>query len=847
MNNADAANEQLIIERDNLRRQLATLQAREIEYQKQAQVLHNREREITALLGITPNAVIARFDRDLRHTHVNAAVRLATGIPPEAYIGKTSGEMGMTGDALYLFETTLRNVFTQAQESTIEYAVVVNARKWVFESNVIPEIDSNSEVMSVLAITRDITRQKQSEESLLEHTEILETVRDVGQVLSAELDLQKLVQFVTDAATEISGAEFGSFFYNLQDERGESYTLYTLSGVPLEAFSRFPMPRNTDLFGPTFRGEGIVRIDDVHNDPRYGHNDPHYGMPQGHLPVTSYLAVPVISRSRKVLGGLFFGHSAAGVFTERHERIVEGLAAQAAVALDNAHLYREAHDQQSRLQITLASIGDAVIATDSGGHITFMNKVAQTLTGWSDSDAIGKPLEQVFRIVNEFTRETAESPVVKVLREGKIVGLANHTLLLARDGTEIPIDDSGAPIFDESRTLVGVILVFRDITERRDNEHRINLLLKLSSAFSQSLTSNQIAEVIVEQGLKELGALVGTVALMVEQGTALEIINRHGLSQDSFEKYRRTPLDFPGPLNDAVRSGDIIWIESFEDYVARYPHFADAIKNNGSRSTVCIPLKVNEKIIGGFNLSFPFNKLRNPAEEAFFMALAQQCAQSLERASLQEQAQEVAALQERQRLARDLHDAVSQVLFSSTAIAETVPRMWAHDPAKAIDQLNNVVMLNRAAMAEMRTLLLELRPETIVRTDLSQLLEQLLKAVKGRKLIEAELTIEGTEYFLPDDVHVAFYRIAQEAINNVVKHSRASLIQVNFHYRTEQVDLTIRDNGQGFDTQQVAGGLGQSTMRERAKAINSLFKVVSEPGAGTHITLVWNPPMPSSD
>jgi GAF domain-containing protein len=164
----------------------------------------------------------------------------------------------------------------------------------------------------------------------------------VGRLISADLDLHRMVQAVTDAATELTGAHFGSFFYNVLNEEGASYTLYTLSGVPREAFAHFPMPRATDLFGPTFRGEGTVRIDDVHLDPRYGKNSPYYGMPEGHLPVVSYLAVPVVSRSGEVLGGLFFGAPAASVFTERHARIVEGLSAQAAVAMDNARLYESA-------------------------------------------------------------------------------------------------------------------------------------------------------------------------------------------------------------------------------------------------------------------------------------------------------------------------------------------------------------------------------------------------------------------------------------------------------------------------------------------------------------------------
>src|SRR5205085_984041 len=114
-----------------------------------------------------------------------------------------------------------------------------------------------------------------------------------------------------------------------------------LSGVPRDAFAGFPMPRNTAIFEPTFRGEALVRLDDVTKDPRYGKNPPYYGMPQGHLPVRSYLAVPVVSRSGEVLGGLFFGHSDVGIFSERDERLMMGVAAQAAIAIDNAQLYEQ--------------------------------------------------------------------------------------------------------------------------------------------------------------------------------------------------------------------------------------------------------------------------------------------------------------------------------------------------------------------------------------------------------------------------------------------------------------------------------------------------------------------------
>ncbi|SEE97960.1 GAF sensor hybrid histidine kinase [Burkholderia sp. WP9] len=187
--------------------------------------------------------------------------------------------------------------------------------------------------------------RRETEMKLREESRTLEILNRVGSTVAAELDLNRAVQIVTDAATELTGAAFGSFFYNVLDDKGGSYMLYTLSGVPKEAFAGFPMPRNTAVFAPTFKGEGIVRVDDITQDPRYGHNVPHRGMPEGHLKVRSYLATPVQSRSGEVVGGLFFGHPEPGVFTERAERIVAGIAAQAAIAIDNARLYQAAQSE----------------------------------------------------------------------------------------------------------------------------------------------------------------------------------------------------------------------------------------------------------------------------------------------------------------------------------------------------------------------------------------------------------------------------------------------------------------------------------------------------------------------
>jgi two-component sensor histidine kinase/integral membrane sensor domain MASE1 len=200
--------------------------------------------------------------------------------------------------------------------------------------------------MLVLAAVSDerrgISQIETSERRLRSETTALEILNETGALIAADLDLENVVQTVTDAGVALTGAEFGAFFYNVIGDRGEEYMLFTLSGAPREAFERFGMPRNTKVFAPTFGGEGVVRVDDITQDPRYGHNDPHFGQPKGHLPVKSYMAAPVKSRSGDVLGGLFFGHPEVGVFDERSERLVMGLASQAAVAIDKARLYQAA-------------------------------------------------------------------------------------------------------------------------------------------------------------------------------------------------------------------------------------------------------------------------------------------------------------------------------------------------------------------------------------------------------------------------------------------------------------------------------------------------------------------------
>jgi signal transduction histidine kinase len=216
---------------------------------------------------------------------------------------------------------------------------------------------------------------------------------------------------------------------------------------------------------------------------------------------------------------------------------------------------------------------------------------------------------------------------------------------------------------------------------------------------------------------------------------------------------------------------------------------------------------------------------------------------SVELAHLYKNAREQATFDERQRLARELHDTVSQMIFSASVLAQTLPQIQKKDPQRAQQQLEEVVQLNRSALSEMRSLLFELRPSNLMRMSLEDLYNQLAIAVRGHRPINIGITVEVSEP-LPEDVHLGLYRIVQEAFNNIVKHSEATEASVSLSVKDGQLVLEIRDNGRGFDTDKAASGFGLEGMKERVSLMNATLQVSSQPGKGTFITVTQ--PIPTA-
>jgi GAF domain-containing protein/anti-sigma regulatory factor (Ser/Thr protein kinase) len=284
-------------------------------------------------------AIVAQAARDVIGARHGVARREANGAPPGRRL--VAPLIARDGSSLGLIELWDKDTdFTPSDE-----AIVVQLAQMA--ANAI-------ETLELLA--REHAARVEAEETgrrLLREKQRAEALQRVGSAIAGRLDLREIVQLATDSARELTPAKFGAFFYNVISDAGEAYMLYTLSGVERSAFERFPMPRNTAIFAATFNGEGNVRLDDVLTDPRYGHSPPYHGMPEGHLPVRSYLAVPVVTSDGEVAGGLFFGHPEPGMFSEEDEHMVAGIAAQSAIAIENARLYQERTRTAQTLQRAL--------------------------------------------------------------------------------------------------------------------------------------------------------------------------------------------------------------------------------------------------------------------------------------------------------------------------------------------------------------------------------------------------------------------------------------------------------------------------------------------------------------
>jgi two-component system nitrate/nitrite sensor histidine kinase NarX len=399
----------------------------------------------------------------------------------------------------------------------------------------------------------------------------------------------------------------------------------------------------------------------------------------------------------------------------------------------------------------------------------------------------------------------------------------------------------------------------------QEREHRRDIAEGLRGILAV-LNSDKPLDAILDYITLYAGRLLEADAVAVyrlEPGTnMLNIQSSHGLS-DAYLAHSTVPLG-QGATGQAVLQGTPIALTDIAhalDVLTQpiSPKTLSLLKTMSKyfRSELSVPLIIKQEVVGTLNLYYAHPRVFEQEEIDLAVSFCDQTALAIENARLRERAQEDAIASERNRIARELHDSVTQTIFTASLIAEVLPTVWTRDPVEAQNGLNDLRKLARGALAEMRTLLLELRPIGLGEVGLGDLLKQLGAGVSGRIRAEVNVHVHG-DAILPTDVKLAFYRIAQEALNNVAKHSEADRVDIEITsvstLRTrkrkkagssqavfsQSVSMSIRDNGRGFDPGSVIGEhLGLGIMRERASNTHAALSIKSKPGVGTEIALNW--------
>ncbi len=508
-------------------------------------------------------------------------------------------------------------------------------------------------------------------------------------------------------------------------------------------------------------------------------------------------------------------------------------------------------DKEQQYRIIFEAASDGMIISDLGtGCVVDANPAAIAMHGYTREEFIGLHLTAYIHPDSQrlFKKASEEAQP----KAGLLDVPAVH---LHKDGSAFYVDVRRTAIPFQARPCL--LSIVRDVTERINAERLLHERVELhtreqSTLLDISQTLASALELKPELILDQLRVLIEYThaELFVLEGTAMVALAVRGSQQLEETVPFRIRLKGPETLlrlfngHQPDRIPDV-WNEA--DPSAQFLRTilddqADRLLK-GVRAWMWVPVAVKDRVIGSVGIAHVEPDYFTPHHADLALTVANQAAITMINAELYEHAQALAAMQERQRLAQNLHDAVNQSLFSAGLIADVLPRLWERDQAEARKSLADLRRLTRAAQAEMRALLAELRPSAITDTDLGDLLHLLGNALSGRINIPVTVTV-AKEVVLPAEIQMAFYRICQEVLNNVAKHAKDSRVEIELKHEGTAIELRIRDDGRGFDPEQNPattshGHYGLSMMRERAEAAGAQLTVTSQPGHGTELRLSW--------
>ena len=509
----------------------------------------------------------------------------------------------------------------------------------------------------------------------------------------------------------------------------------------------------------------------------------------------------------------------------------------------NSQLSTEDHGQPYRVIFEAASDG-MIISDVETDLIVDANPAAIMMHGYTRDEFIGLHLTKYVHpdSLRLFTESASE------VQPGSAFDVpAVH---LRKDGASFYVEVRRTPIQFQMRPCL--LSIVRDVSERISAERLLHERVELHTR--EQATLLEISQTLASALELKPGLILDQLRVLVEythaelfvlNGTEMVALAVRGLQRLEETVPFRIRLNGPETLmrlfnqHEPDRIADVWNSDPSAQFLRSLLDDQTELLLKGVRAWMWVPVAVKNRVVGSVGVAHVEKDYFTAHHADLALTVANQAAIALINAELYEHAQALAALEERQRLAQNLHDAVNQSLFSAGLIADVLPRLWDRDQAEARKSLDDLRRLTRAAQAEMRALLAELRPSALTDTDLGDLLYLLGNALSGRINIPVKVNV-AKEVILPAEIQVAFYRICQEALNNVAKHAKASQVDIDLVHEGSAVELRIRDDGMGFNPEETfAGHYGLSMMRERAESAGAQLSVTSQPGHGTEFIMRW--------
>jgi PAS domain S-box-containing protein len=506
-----------------------------------------------------------------------------------------------------------------------------------------------------------------------------------------------------------------------------------------------------------------------------------------------------------------------------------------------------AEDKEQQYRIIFEAASDGMIISDiETGRIVDANPAAIVMHGFTRAEFIG--LHLTAYIHPDSQRLFMQAPNTMQSKGGLLDVPAIH---LHKDGSSFFVDVRRTAIPFQARPCM--LSIVRDVTERINAERLLHERVELHTR--EQATLLDISQTLASALELKPGLILDQLRVLIEythaelfvlEGTAMVALAVRGLQKLEETVPFRIHLRGPETLlrlfnqHQPDRIADVWSADPSAQFLRSLLDDQTDLLLQGVRAWMWVPVAVKNRVIGSVGIAHTKPDYFTAHHADLALTVANQAAITLINAELYEHAQALAAMQERQRLAENLHDAVNQSLFSAGLIADVLPRLWDRDQDLARKSLADLRRLTRAAQAEMRALLAELRPSALTDTDLGDLLHLLGNALSGRINIPVTVTV-AQDVILPAEIQVAFYRVCQEALNNITKHAKASQVDIDLKHEGAGVELYVHDDGRGFDLEQttILGHYGLSMMRERAEAVGAALTVTSQPGQGTELSMHW--------